>query len=80
MKRWLNRNVWTLSWVSFLQDAASEMLYPLIPLYLASVLMAGRHAAAFAAAEAALDDRRKRLAAEARRHGVAVGGENGGAP
>lgn len=37
-------------------------------------------AAAFAAAEAALDDRRKRLAAEARRHGVAVGGENGGAP
>ena len=40
MKRWLNRNVWTLSWVSFLQDAASEMLYPLMPVLLTSVLHA----------------------------------------
>lgn len=40
MKRWLNRNVWTLSWVSFLQDAASEMLYPLMPILLTSVLHA----------------------------------------
>jgi len=40
MKRWLNKNIWTLSWVSFLQDAASEMLYPLMPVLLTSVLHA----------------------------------------
>jgi MFS family permease len=40
MKRWLNRNVLTLSWVSFLQDAASEMLYPIMPVLLTSVLHA----------------------------------------
>ncbi|CAB4574590.1 unannotated protein [freshwater metagenome] len=31
---WLSRNVWTLSWVSLLQDAAGEMLYPLMPVFL----------------------------------------------
>ncbi len=36
--RWLTRNVWTLSWVSFLQDAAGEMLYPLLPILLNTVL------------------------------------------
>ncbi|MGB8502001.1 MFS transporter, partial [Mycobacterium sp.] len=35
---WLTRNVWVLSLVSFLQDAASELLYPLLPIYLTSVL------------------------------------------
>jgi MFS family permease len=40
MKQWLNRNVWTLSWVSFLQDAASELLYPIMPVLLTSVLHA----------------------------------------
>lgn len=40
MKPWLTRNVWTLSWVSFLQDAASEMLYPLMPILLTSILHA----------------------------------------
>ena len=40
MKPWLSRNVWTLSWVSFLQDAASEMLYPLMPILLTSILHA----------------------------------------
>jgi MFS family permease len=35
---WLTHNVWTLSWVSFLQDAASEMLYPLLPVLLNSIL------------------------------------------
>lgn len=40
MKSWLNRNVWTLSWVSFLQDAASELLYPIMPVLLTSVLHA----------------------------------------
>ena len=36
--RWLTRNVWVLSAVSFLQDAASELLYPLLPIYLTAVL------------------------------------------
>src|SRR6478672_2134483 len=35
---WLTRNVLVLSVVSFLQDAASELLYPLLPIYLTSVL------------------------------------------
>ncbi len=32
------RNVKTLSWVSFFQDAASEMLYPVMPLFVTAVL------------------------------------------
>jgi MFS family permease len=32
------RNVVVLSWVSFFQDAASEMLYPVLPLFLTGVL------------------------------------------
>lgn len=36
--RWLTRNVAVLSGVSFLQDAASELLYPLLPIYLTAVL------------------------------------------
>ena len=35
---WLNRNVRVLSAVSFLQDTASELLYPLLPIYLTAVL------------------------------------------
>ena len=35
---WLTRNVKVLSAVSFLQDAASELLYPLLPIYLTVVL------------------------------------------
>ncbi|MEV3902527.1 MFS transporter [Mycobacterium sp. NPDC050551] len=35
---WLTRNVRVLSAVSFLQDCASELLYPLLPIYLTSVL------------------------------------------
>jgi MFS family permease len=34
----LPRNVVVLSWVSFFQDAASEKLYPVMPLFLTSVL------------------------------------------
>jgi hypothetical protein len=30
--------VWVLSAVSFLQDTASELLYPLLPIYLTAVL------------------------------------------
>jgi MFS family permease len=35
---WLTRNVRVLSLVSLLQDAASELLYPLLPIYLTTVL------------------------------------------
>lgn len=34
----LPRNVVVLSWVSFFQDAASELLYPVLPLFLTGVL------------------------------------------
>jgi len=37
----LPSTVWTLGFVSLLNDAASDMVYPLLPLYLASVLGAG---------------------------------------
>jgi len=36
--RRLSRNVVVLSWVSFFQDAASEMLYPVLPLFITGVL------------------------------------------
>ena len=35
---WLTRNVRVLSAISFLQDTASELLYPLLPIYLTAVL------------------------------------------
>jgi len=34
----LSRPVWLLGWVSFFTDAASEMVYPLMPLFLTQVL------------------------------------------
>jgi MFS family permease len=37
-RSWLTRNVRLLSLVSLLQDTASELLYPLLPIYLTSVL------------------------------------------
>src|SRR4030095_7429978 len=39
--RSLPRTVWLLGAISLLNDAASDMIYPLVPLYLATVLMAG---------------------------------------
>ena len=39
--RALPRTVWLIGLVSLVNDSASDMLYPLIPLNLASVLMAG---------------------------------------
>jgi len=39
--RKLPRTVWLLGLISLTNDAASDMIYPLVPLYLASVLMAG---------------------------------------
>jgi len=44
MRAWLAglpRTVWMLGAISLLNDAASDMIYPLVPLYIASVLMAG---------------------------------------
>ncbi|MBB3749805.1 MFS family permease [Mycolicibacterium sp. BK634] len=38
MASWLTRNVRVLAAVSFLQDTASELLYPLLPIYLTTVL------------------------------------------
>ena len=37
----LPRTVWLIGLISLINDSASEMLYPLLPLYLTSVLMAG---------------------------------------
>ncbi len=39
--RSLPRTVWLIGFISLINDSASEMLYPLLPLYLTSVLMAG---------------------------------------
>jgi MFS family permease len=39
--RALPNTVWLIGFISLVNDSASEMLYPLMPLYLASVLMAG---------------------------------------
>jgi hypothetical protein len=36
--RGLSRNVFVLGWVSFLADVASEMLYPVTPLFLVGTL------------------------------------------
>lgn len=40
----LPRTVWLIGLISLVNDSASELLYPLIPLYLSSVLMAGPRA------------------------------------
>jgi MFS family permease len=37
----LSRPVWLLGWVSFFTDTASEMIYPLLPLFLTRTLGAG---------------------------------------
>ena len=37
----LPRTVWLVGTISLINDSASELLYPLIPLYLSSVLLAG---------------------------------------
>jgi MFS family permease len=39
--RALPRTVWLVGAISLVNDAASDMIYPLVPLYLAAVLMAG---------------------------------------
>src|SRR5262249_60527901 len=37
----LSRPVWLLGWISFFTDTASEMIYPLLPLFLTRTLGAG---------------------------------------
>lgn len=37
----LSRPVWLIGWISFFTDMASEMVYPLLPLFLTQVLGAG---------------------------------------
>ncbi|HOW75833.1 MAG TPA: MFS transporter, partial [Candidatus Competibacteraceae bacterium] len=37
----LPTTIWLLGLISLMNDSASELIYPLVPLYLASVLMAG---------------------------------------
>ena len=34
----LARNVWVMGWVSFLNDISSEMIYPIVPIFLKNVL------------------------------------------
>ncbi len=41
-QRRLPRTVWLLSWVSLLADISGEMMYPLLPLFLVSVLGVGQ--------------------------------------
>ena len=38
MIRQIPRNVWMVGWVSFFMDVSSEMVYPLVPLFLSSTL------------------------------------------
>ena len=37
-KSWLNRNILTMGLTSFFNDVASEMIYPIVPIFLTSVL------------------------------------------
>jgi hypothetical protein len=50
---WLTRNVAVLCGVSFLQDTASELLYPILPIFLTAVL--GAPVAVVGIAEGAAD-------------------------
>ena len=50
---WFTKNLVAISWVSLLQDAASEMLYPIMPVFLNSVL--GAPAAIIGAIEGAAE-------------------------
>jgi NhaP-type Na+/H+ or K+/H+ antiporter len=40
----LPRTVWILGLISLVNDGASDLIYPLLPLYLTSVLLAGPRA------------------------------------
>jgi MFS family permease len=53
MRLGMNRNVWAMGWASLANDAASELLYPVLPLFLTVTL--GAPAAAVGAVEGAAD-------------------------
>ena len=42
MRRSIPRNVWIAGWISFFMDVSSEMVYPLVPLFLTSSLGASK--------------------------------------
>jgi MFS family permease len=44
LKARIPRNVWVTGWVSFCMDVSSEMVYPLVPLFLSSSLGASKSA------------------------------------
>ena len=49
----ITRNVWAMGWTSLLNDASSELLYPILPLFLTITL--GAPASAVGAVEGAAD-------------------------
>src|SRR3954449_3939797 len=53
MRLGMNRNVWAMGWASLANDAASELLYPVLPLFLTVTL--GAPASAVGAVEGAAD-------------------------
>ena len=53
MRLGINRNVWAMGWTSLLNDASSELLYPILPLFLTITL--GAPASAVGAVEGAAD-------------------------
>jgi MFS family permease len=53
MRLGMNRNVWAMGWTSLLNDASSELLYPILPLFLTITL--GAPASAVGAVEGAAD-------------------------
>ena len=53
MRFGITRNVWAMGWTSLLNDASSELLYPVLPLFLTITL--GAPASAVGAVEGAAD-------------------------
>jgi MFS family permease len=53
MRFGINRNVWAMGWTSLLNDSSSELLYPVLPLFLTITL--GAPAAAVGAVEGAAE-------------------------
>jgi MFS family permease len=47
MKSPIPRNVWVVGWVSFFMDISSEMVYPLVPLFLSNQLGASKAVVGF---------------------------------
>ena len=42
IRKYIPRNVWIAGWVSFFMDVSSEMVYPIVPLFLTSSLGASK--------------------------------------